>query len=164
MRLSPCRWSANTATLKVDAILDASMKRQLLGEFYVYPAKESAAGQGIADRTSPLKVKKTLDTALLKAGVPFLTGTHATEPLIDSAGKLSGVVIANRSGRQAIKAKVVIDATERGLMARAAGGQATPSCRHLHLQARCGGGRGPACRGSARQRAVRSLRCAHYRH
>ena len=112
--------------LKVDAILDASMKRQLLGEFYVYPAKESAAGQGIADQTSPLKVKKTLDTALLKAGVPFLTGTHATEPLIDSAGKLSGVVIANRSGRQAIKAKVVIDATERGLMARAAGGQATP--------------------------------------
>ena len=112
--------------LKVDAVLGAGVKRQLLGEFYVYPAKDPAAGQGVADQTTPLKVKKALDAALLKAGVSFLTGTHATEPLLDSAGKLSGVVIANRSGRQAIKAKVVIDATERGLLARAAGGRATP--------------------------------------
>lgn len=112
--------------LKVDAVLGAGVKRQLLGEFYVYPAKDPAAGQGVADQTTPLKVKKALDAALLKAGVSFLTGTHATEPLLDSAGKLSGVVIANRSGRQAVKAKVVIDATERGLLARAAGGQATP--------------------------------------
>lgn len=81
---------------------------------------------GMAGRTTPLKVKKTLDEALLTAGIPFLTGAHATEPLIDAEGKLSGVVIADRSGRQAIKAKVVIDATERGWLARAAGGQATP--------------------------------------
>ena len=80
----------------------------------------------VADRTTPLKVKKTLDEALLNAGIPFLTGTHATEPLRDASGKIAGVVIANRSGRQAIRAKVVIDATERGLLARAAGGQATP--------------------------------------
>jgi len=59
---------------------------------------------------------------LLNAGISFLTGTHATEPLLDVSGKLAGVVIANRSGRQVIKAKIVIDATERGLLARAAGG------------------------------------------
>lgn len=63
---------------------------------------------------------------MLNAGISFLTGTHATEPLLDVSGKLAGVVIANRSGRQVIKAKIVIDATERGLLARAAGGQATP--------------------------------------
>ena len=80
----------------------------------------------VSERTTPLKVKKTLDEALLKANIPFLTGAHATEPLVDAAGKLSGVVIADRSGRQAIQAKVVIDATECGLLARAAGGQATP--------------------------------------
>jgi len=86
----------------------------------------TSTGADVADRTTPLKVKKTLDEALLNAGIPFLTGTHATEPLRDASGKIAGVVIANRSGRQVIRAKVVIDATERGLLARAAGGQATP--------------------------------------
>ncbi len=64
---------------------------------------------GVPDRTTPLNVKKTLDEALLNAKIPFLTGAHATEPLFDAAGKLSGVVIADRSGRQVIKAKVVLD-------------------------------------------------------
>jgi ribulose 1,5-bisphosphate synthetase/thiazole synthase len=112
--------------LKVQARVAKGSARQLLGEFYVYPAKDPAAGASVSDRTTPLKVKKALDVALLNANIPFLTGAHATEPLFDAAGKLSGVVIANRSGRQAIQAKVVIDATERGLLARAAGGQATP--------------------------------------
>jgi flavin-dependent dehydrogenase len=112
--------------LKVTAVMAKGYGRQLLGEIFVYPAKEPAAGAAVADRTTPLKVKKTLDEALLKAGIPFLTGAHATEPLLDADGKLAGVVIANRSGRQAVKAKVVIDATERGLLARTAGGEATP--------------------------------------
>jgi flavin-dependent dehydrogenase len=112
--------------LNVTAVMAKGYGRQLLGELFVYPAKDASAGEGVADRTTPLKVKKTLDEALLKAGVRFLTGTHATEPLRDADGKLAGVVIANRSGRQAVKAKVVIDATERGLLARAAGGEATP--------------------------------------
>ncbi|HNX34869.1 MAG TPA: FAD-dependent oxidoreductase [Kiritimatiellia bacterium] len=112
--------------LKVQAPMAQGVSRQLLGEFFVYPVKDPSAGAGVADRTTPLKVKKVLDEALLDAGIPFLTGTHATEPLIDASGKLAGVVIANRSGRQVIKAKVVIDATERGLLARAAGGEATP--------------------------------------
>jgi len=112
--------------LKVQAPLAQGAARQLLSEFYVYPVKAASAGAGVSDRTSPLMVKKTLDVALLNAGIPFLTGVHATEPLLDASGQLSGVVIANRSGRQVVKAKVVIDATERGLLARAAGGQATP--------------------------------------
>ncbi len=76
--------------------------------------------------TTPLRVKKTLDQVLLRAKVPFLTGSVATEPLLDASGALSGVVIANRSGRQAVKAKVVIDATERGHLSRAAGARTAP--------------------------------------
>ncbi len=112
--------------LKVQASLAKGVGRQLLGEFFVYPVKDTSAGAGVSDRTTPLKVKKTLDEALLNAGIQFLTGAHATEPLRDASGKLAGVVIADRSGRQVVKAKVVIDAAERGLLARAAGGQATP--------------------------------------
>jgi len=112
--------------LKVVAALAQGAGRQLLGEFFVYPVKDSSVGAGVADRTTPLKVKKTLDEALLDAHIPFLTGAHATEPLWDASGKLAGVVIADRSGRQVIKAKVVIDATERGFLAREAGGRATP--------------------------------------
>jgi hypothetical protein len=63
---------------------------------------------------------------LLQAGIPFLTGAFATEILSDESGKLAGVVIASRSGRQAIKAKVFIDATDRGMIARMAGAKATP--------------------------------------
>lgn len=112
--------------LKVHAAPAESVSRQLLGEFFVYPAVAVDTGKETSDRTTPLKVKKALDKALLEARIPFLTGAQATEPIVDENGKLSGVVIANRSGRQVIKAKVVIDATERGLIARAAGGKATP--------------------------------------
>lgn len=75
---------------------------------------------------TPFKTKRVLDEALIKAGVPFLTGAFATDVLTDESGALAGVVIASRSGRQAVRAKVVIDASERGVIARAAGAKATP--------------------------------------
>ncbi len=76
--------------------------------------------------TTPLQVKKALDQALLKAGVVFLTGSYATDVLTDDHGLVSGVVMANRSGRQAVRAKVVIDAGSRASLARAAGAETTP--------------------------------------
>ena len=76
--------------------------------------------------TTPLRVKKALDRALLQSGVTFLTGAYAAEILSDGKGQAAGVVIADRSGRQAIRAKVVIDATDRAWLARAAGAEATP--------------------------------------
>lgn len=69
----------------------------------------------------PLEVKKLLDQALLDADIPFLTASPATELLIDGAGRVAGAAIANRSGRQAIVAPCVIDATVRGSLARANG-------------------------------------------
>ncbi len=76
--------------------------------------------------TTPLTVKKALDSALVQAEVPFLTGTYATDVLTDERGAVAGVVMANRSGRQALKAKVVIDATPRAALARRAGVACAP--------------------------------------
>lgn len=69
----------------------------------------------------PMHIKKTLDDALLAAKVPYLFSSFVTDVLTDRAGKPAGVVIANRSGRQAVRANAIIDATERGAVARMAG-------------------------------------------
>ena len=78
-------------------------------------------GDGLAALSTPLRVKQALDEALISSGVPFLTGTYATEILLDAAGKPSGAVLLNRSGRFAVRAKCVIDATDRAWLARQAG-------------------------------------------
>ena len=105
---------AGTLTLRAQANDDSST------DLYAKLFKDQAS------EATPFKIKRTLDEALIKAGVPFLTGAFATEVLTDESGALCGVVIASRSGRQALRAKVVIDATERGVIARAAGAKATP--------------------------------------
>jgi len=71
----------------------------------------------------PLHVKRILDQALLDAGVPFLYSCLVTDVLIDSRGAVSGVVVANRAGRQAVRTKVIVDATDRAAVARMAGAQ-----------------------------------------
>ncbi len=69
----------------------------------------------------PMHIKKTLDEALLAARVPFLYSCYVSDVLRDAEGKPAGFVIVNRAGRQAVLAKVIIDATERGAVARMAG-------------------------------------------
>ena len=84
---------------------------------------ESALAQacfGTRCVTTPSQVKQAMDQALLAAGVCYLTGCFATDVLYDRQGKIAGVVMANRSGRQAVKAKVVIDATGQAAVARQA--------------------------------------------
>ncbi len=71
--------------------------------------------------TTPFTVKAALDEALLKRGVRYLTGCCAADLLVDDRGYASGVVVVNRSGSQAIKAKVVVDATRSALLARQGG-------------------------------------------
>jgi hypothetical protein len=78
------------------------------------------------NEVNPMKVKKTFDDALLASGVSFLTGCFATEPLRDAEGRVAGAAVANKSGRQAVLAKVVIDATERAEFCRLAGAEARP--------------------------------------
>jgi hypothetical protein len=70
---------------------------------------------------TPMHIKKTLDTELIDNHIDFLYSSYVTDIISDSSGKPSGVVIANRSGRQAIKAKIIIDATHFAVAARLAG-------------------------------------------
>ncbi|MBR4172175.1 MAG: FAD-dependent oxidoreductase [Kiritimatiellae bacterium] len=110
--------------LEIIAKQAVGVSRQLLGEIFIYSDEKPSVT--VSDRTTPLKVKKTLDEALLKAQIPFLTGAMVTETVTDENGKLAGVIMANRSGRQVVRAKVVIDATERAHVARLAGSPITP--------------------------------------
>ena len=75
---------------------------------------------GTGHVTTPSQVKQAMDQTLLVAGVRYLTGCYATDVLYDQEGRIAGVVMANRSGRQAVKAKVVIDATRQAAVARQA--------------------------------------------
>jgi len=70
---------------------------------------------------TPMRVKQSLEKALLDAGVEFLLASMPTDALVNRSGQPAGVVIANRAGRQAIVAKVVIDCTDRAIVARRAG-------------------------------------------
>jgi len=73
-----------------------------------------------------MHVKNTLDEELLAAGVQYLYGCYATDVLRDADGKPSGIVMANRAGRQAVLAKTIIDATPRAVVARLAGAKFRP--------------------------------------
>ena len=66
---------------------------------------------------SPLHVKKTLEDELIDNNVQFLYSSYVTNVLTDPSGKPAGIVIANRSGRQAIRCKVIIDATHNASVA-----------------------------------------------
>jgi len=69
--------------------------------------------------TTPMQVKTALDKALLEAGVQFLTGCYAVDALFATKGGApAGVVMVNRSGRQIIRAKVIIDATDHAAITR----------------------------------------------
>jgi len=74
----------------------------------------------------PMHIKRTLDQELIDAGVPFYFGCYATDVLRDDSGHVAGIVIANRAGRQAICAKMIIDATARATVARLAGAKFSP--------------------------------------
>ena len=60
---------------------------------------------------TPMKVKGLLDRVLIDKNIQFLTGSFPAELLVGQNGKPAGMTMVNRSGRQAIRAKVIIDAT-----------------------------------------------------
>ncbi len=95
--------------------------RVLLGEFEILSAER--ADGAVPPPPRPMHVKKTLDEALLAAGVPYLYSCLVTDVLRDAAGQPAGIVMANRAGRQAVVAKAIIDATDRAQVARLAGAE-----------------------------------------
>lgn len=81
---------------------------------------------------TPIQVKLTLERALLKAGVKFLYCCYPTDILHDRHGNPAGIVMANRAGRQAIIAKVIIDATMRSVVTRRADAKFSPYPQGVH--------------------------------
>ena len=75
---------------------------------------------------TPLYVKTVLEDELLDNHIAFLYSSYATEVLIDGDKQPSGMVISNRSGRQAIRCKTIIDATHSALVAQMLGCRFTP--------------------------------------
>jgi ribulose 1,5-bisphosphate synthetase/thiazole synthase len=74
---------------------------------------------------SPMHVKSTLENELIDFGVDFLYSSFATEILTDEKGAIAGVVITNRSGRQAIRARSIVDCTHTASVAAMAGAEFT---------------------------------------
>ncbi|MDD7985196.1 FAD-dependent oxidoreductase [Lentisphaera marina] len=93
-----------------------------LGESIYGKARKTKNGYSIV---TPMDVKRKLDEALLNKEVPYLYGSYLTEILHDPNGEVAGIVVANRSGRQAIRGKLIIDATDRAFAARMAGANFT---------------------------------------
>ena len=105
----------------------AGANRVLVGELaFVAPAETRVPDSPRHLTIRPLHLKQTLDEELLDARVRFLFSSYPTEVVRDAEGNLAGVVIANRAGRQAVLAKVVIDATARAAVARLAGAAIPP--------------------------------------
>ncbi len=69
---------------------------------------------------NPEKLKTVLLEMLDEAGVKVLLYTFASRPVMEG-NTMKGVIIENKSGRQAILAKIVIDASGDGDMAAQAG-------------------------------------------
>ena len=106
---------------------------------------ENLLAQAIFDESEtmrrPMHIKKTLDEALLDAGVEFLYDCFVTDVVRDGEGEPAGIVMANRAGRQAVLAKVIIDATSRAQAARLAGAEFRdyPSGSHTFQRTVIGG-------------------------
>lgn len=69
------------------------------------------------DNPKPLHVKTVLETTLIENNIDFLYSSYVTNALVDSNNKLAGLVIANRSGRQAIRCNAIVDATHSATVA-----------------------------------------------
>jgi len=82
---------------------------------------------------NPNEIKKGLEDLLLGQDVPFVFSSYVSDILMDVTGKPAGVVMANRSGEQVIRAKMVVDATERATGARLMGVNFTKYRAGKHL-------------------------------
>lgn len=99
---------------RIDAYRAPGAICQLLSRIhFILPAAAT-----VEDVPSPLKVKKTFDALLMENGIQFLTGAPVSDLVVDGRGEVAGAVFANRSGRQAVLAKSVVDATRLGSLTR----------------------------------------------
>ena len=70
---------------------------------------------------TPAHVKTVLQKQLVDNHIDFLMSSYAGGIILDDEEDIAGVVVANRSGEQIIRARTVIDATNTALVARMIG-------------------------------------------
>lgn len=103
--------------------------RVLIGEIELVAPGQAVSREAVERMAvRPLHVKRVLDDELLDSRVDFIYSTYATDVLRDVSGDLCGVVLANRSGLHAVRARAIIDATHRGTVARLAGVEMGKAC------------------------------------
>ena len=101
-------------------VIPASQLTGFPREFFEKLANEQGAGLGDVVPWDIEAYKLVAMDILLDAGSDVLLYSWVSEPLVNG-GKIEGVIIENKSGRQAILADVVIDATGDGDIAARAG-------------------------------------------
>ncbi len=126
-------WSRIEMTVPVGVLVDhldihvrmrEGCERVLLSELILRgpedPESQETAQPSTTYSTTPFPIKTVLDELLLDAHVPYLHGCYATELLVDADGHPAGIVMANRAGRQAVIAKMIVDTTPRATVAELA--------------------------------------------
>ncbi len=133
---------ATARYVRVTARKTPNVERLLLAEIAIEPpVKDAADRESHRLPPTPMQIKRVLDQALLDAGVEFLYSCYPTDVLRGPRGELAGIVMANRSGRQAVLARVIVDATARGTVARMAGADCSeyPAGSHAFTRVVVGG-------------------------
>ncbi len=80
----------------------------------------------------PFYIKKILDKTLIDHHINFLYNSYISNILVDESNHISGAVIINCTGEQAIRSKVIIDATPRATAARMTGAKTAPFFKGKH--------------------------------
>jgi hypothetical protein len=103
------------------------------GSFRMVLGKDEQPDTALASRLylqnrnpTPLYMKTELENELIDNDVDFLYSSYVTNILTDENGDPAGVVLTNRSGRQAIRCRAIIDATHVATVARLSGAKLTP--------------------------------------
>ncbi|MBT64173.1 MAG: hypothetical protein CML13_13290 [Puniceicoccaceae bacterium] len=93
--------------------------------FWPEDAGEHALSQKIFAQSTrpptPMHVKLCLEQSLVEAEIPFLLNCYTGGLLVDAAQSVCGVVLANRSGQQVIRAGKTVDASLEGALLQQAG-------------------------------------------
>ncbi|MGC6585936.1 FAD-dependent oxidoreductase [Paenibacillus sp. Dod16] len=122
----------------IEAVMAQQNMGALLHESYTGSIRE---GQGLDDQAAsiscipmhPDRLKRGLEDILLERGIEFV---YSSIPIAlhHEHGRLNGIVVANKSGRQVIRAECIVDATETAITAALMG---EPLARFPHGSSAC---------------------------
>ena len=81
---------------------------------------------------TPMDVKRRVEQLFMSNGIDFIYQVHPVCPVFDDNGDMAGLVVADRSGFQAIQSRLIVDATENNIVARVCGLPFMPFKAGLH--------------------------------